>query len=242
VRQIVNIKILCVEFSQRIHRVRSKSANLAVVQRNVGAAHVSCERAVVEDKINFPRRIRAYRVISESLEPAVLKNNCFSFIIPVHSERNKIMAGKIKAADCDFVRKLLDFIRGKIELVRVRAESDRNSGRNLRVAVGNCKFRRFIRAAVPAVRNISVIPRILEDSIRVVLIAENMTRNKQNCENKQSEKSSENFVHVAILYFYIRRIYTVLIINKPSKTSNLCSSRQKSNRQNFEFLEKQTKT
>ncbi|WP_288567002.1 hypothetical protein [uncultured Treponema sp.] len=68
------------------------------------------------------------------------------------------MAGKIKIADSRAVGKLPDFVRGKIELVRVRAESDRNAGRNLRVAAGNCKFRRFIRAAIPVVRNIRIIP------------------------------------------------------------------------------------
>ena len=130
-------------------------------------------------KINFSRRIRAYRIISESLEPAVFKNNRFSSI-SIHSERNKIVAGKIKIADSRAVGKLPDFVRGKIELVCVCAESYRNAGRNLRVAVCHRKIRRLIRAAIPAVRNISVIPRIPADPVRIIVILiKNMARNKR---------------------------------------------------------------
>ena len=88
--------------------------------------------------------------------------------------------GKIKIADSRAVGKLPDFVRGKIELVCVWAESYRNAGRNLRVAVCHRKIRRLIRAAIPAVRNISVIPRIPADPVRIIVILiKNMARNKR---------------------------------------------------------------
>ena len=136
------------------------------------------------------------------------KTTVFLPYIFSHSESNKIVAGKVKVADSRSFGKILHFIRGKIELVRVRAESYRNARRNLCVAAGNCKFRRLIRAAIPLVRDIFIIPEILADPARVIVLAKNITRNEKGRKNKYSGKKDKKFFHIAILYFYKRRIYT----------------------------------